>query len=128
MIPRAVRQTQAAGSALSFRSSTSSSLRSASTFASRSRTSGALKPLSQSIKPFPPRLAQRYYSSEKEANGGNGAAETAENGKDATQKELEAKSKEIVELKVCLAGFLFFIWGSVELENFRFCRKAGANH
>ncbi|KAK2758291.1 Mitochondrial matrix cochaperone [Arachnomyces sp. PD_36] len=106
MIPRAVRQTQAAGSAFSFRSisSSSSSLRSASTFATRSRTSG-LQPLTQTIKPFPPRLTQRYLSTEKEGNGNgdkkgeNGAAEASGNGDDAVQKELEAKKKEIVELK-----------------------------
>jgi molecular chaperone GrpE len=100
MIPRAVRQTQAAGSA-SFRfiSSSSSSLRSASTFAPRSRSSALLQPHTQSIKPFPPRLAQRYYSTEKD---GKEATETASNDEDAAQKELEAKKKEVVELKVSL--------------------------
>ena len=117
MIPRAaLRQSQAAKSAFSFRSISSlpsSSLRSASAAAPRSRSS-CLQPLTQSIKPFPPRLTQRYLSTETEANGdkskkeGNGAPETAEKGEDAAQKELEAKKKEVVDLKVSFAAIAYF--------------------
>ncbi|KAK2777720.1 Mitochondrial matrix cochaperone [Onygenales sp. PD_12] len=101
MISRALlRQRQAAKAVCSIRSMST---------ALPARRPSYLQPFSQNIKPFPPRLCQRYSS---EAEGAKSEKETAppagENGKengeakeaeDAVQKELEAKKKEVIDLK-----------------------------
>ncbi|PGH03891.1 hypothetical protein AJ79_07249 [Helicocarpus griseus UAMH5409] len=96
-----LRQRQAAKSVLSIRSISSSAL--------PARRPSYLQPLSQSIKPFPPRLCQRYSSTQSEGaeSKKESAAPAEENGKekkpeeteDPVQKELEAKKKEVVDLK-----------------------------
>ncbi|PGH36775.1 molecular chaperone GrpE [[Emmonsia] crescens] len=99
MIPRTMlRQRQAAKSVLSIRSLSNSAL--------PARRPSYLQPLSQSIKPFPPRLCQRYSSTQSEGAEPKKEATTEENGKekkpeaeDPAKRELEAAKKEIVDLK-----------------------------
>lgn len=101
-----LRQRQAAKSVLSIRSLSNSAL--------PARRPSYLQPLSQSIKPFPPRLCQRYSSTQSEGAEPKKEATTEENGKekkpeaeDPAKRELEAAKKEIVDLKVwtCLCLF-----------------------
>ncbi|PGH05201.1 molecular chaperone GrpE [Blastomyces parvus] len=98
MISRTVlAQRQAAKSVLSIRSTSNRALLA-------TRTS-CLQPLAQSIKPFPPRLCQRYYSSEgaepkkNAATEENGNEKKQEDVEDPVKKELETAKKEIVDLK-----------------------------
>lgn len=93
-----------------------------SALSSRSLTTAVSSPLTRtsplrlqfpSIGAYPLRSVQRYYSSEAESSKTEtkdageqkeSKTETAEvKEEDALKKELEAKQKEIVELKVCLS-------------------------
>ncbi|OJD24709.1 hypothetical protein ACJ73_03929 [Blastomyces percursus] len=100
MIPRTMIQRQVAKSVLSVFSTSNRVL--------PATRASYLQPLSQSIKPFPPRLCQRYYSSaQSEGAEPKKDAATEENGdekkpeavEDPVKKELEAAKKEIVDLK-----------------------------
>lgn len=95
-----IRQCQTAKSALS--------IRSISNRAFPATRPAYLQPLSQSIKPFPPRLLRRYSSTESEgadpkkesASEKNGNEKKPEDAEELVKKELEAAKKEIVDLKV----------------------------
>jgi molecular chaperone GrpE len=60
--------------------------------------------VSQSVTGFSRPVASRWYATEPEGKQGEGEATNAETkateAEDLTKKELEAKSKEIVDLKV----------------------------
>ncbi|KAG5289276.1 mitochondrial grpe [Histoplasma ohiense] len=94
-----IRQCQTAKSALS--------IRSISNRAFPATRPAYLQPLSQSIKPFPPRLLRRYSSTESEgadpkkesASEKNGNEKKPEDAEELVKRELEAAKKEIVDLK-----------------------------
>jgi molecular chaperone GrpE len=98
-----LRQRRAVQSALSVRPISSPSL--------SARQPSPLQQLSRSIRQSPFRPVPRYYSTENDAAKkaenegaaapeGNGATEAAESAEDALKKELEAKNKEVIDMKV----------------------------